>query len=443
MADIAAGDTDDRKGGHIMKLLVIGGGGREHAIVWKLKENEDITQIYCAPGNAGISRIAKCVDIKATEIEKLVSFAKENEIDFTVIGPDDPLALGITDAFLQAGLSVFGPRKNAAIIEYSKAYSKELMKKYNIPTAAYEIFDDYEKALAYAKKSNHPLVIKADGLALGKGVVICGDINESEAALKAMMIDGRFGASGHTVVIEEFLTGPEVTVLAFCDGKTVVPMVSSQDHKRAFDGDEGPNTGGMGAISPSPYYTPDVAKICADTIFKPTLNALIEENRPYTGIIYFGLMLTKNGPKVIEYNSRFGDPEAQAVLPRLETDLFTILKACVEQNLDKIEIKWKQSAAVCVVLASGGYPLSYKTGYEITGLDTLENNKDLYVFQAGTALSGGKTITAGGRVLGVTAMGENTAAAAKAAYDGLAKIDFKDMHYRKDIGFRRFAGTVH
>ncbi|KAI4453064.1 phosphoribosylamine--glycine ligase [Holotrichia oblita] len=347
---------------------------------------------------------------------------------------DDPLAAGIVDAFIEAGLSVFGPKKNAAIIESSKAYAKELMKKYNIPTAAYETFDDYEKALDYIKKSSHPLVIKADGLALGKGVIICNNLSESETALKEMMLKKKFGKSGGTVVIEEFLTWPEVTVLSFCDGKTVVPMVSSQDHKRAYDNDIGLNTGGMGTFSPSKYYTSEIAKECNETIFKPTIDALIKENRPFTGIIYFGLMLTENGLKVIEYNSRFGDPETQVVLPRLDTDLFTIFKACVDKTLDQIEIKWKDSAACCVVAASGGYPQSYKKGYEITGLDELESENGLYVFHAGTKLSEGKCVTDGGRVLGITGIGENLDAAIKKAYDGVAKVRFKDMHYRKDIG---------
>jgi len=417
-----------------MKLLVVGGGGREHAIVWKLKQNPEADRIFCAPGNAGIGRIAECVNIKATDTDALVAFAKEQKVDFTVIGPDDPLALGIVDAFSDAGLSVFGPRKNAAIIEYSKAYSKELMRKYNIPTAAYAVFDGYERAYAYIKSAPHPLVIKADGLALGKGVLICRDFDESEAALKTMMLDRKFGESGSIVVIEEFLTGPEVTVLAFCDGKTVVPMVSSQDHKRAFDNDMGPNTGGMGAFSPSRYYTDEIALFCTQKIFKPTVDALNKENRPFTGIIYFGLMLTKDGPKVIEYNSRFGDPEAQAVLPRLETDLLDIFMACVNQSLDKIEVKWSKSAAACVVLASDGYPVSYDKGFEITGLAQLEEERDLYVFHAGTSLKDGKFITDGGRVLGVTGMGENLEAALKKAYDGAAMINFKGMRYRTDIG---------
>lgn len=417
-----------------MKLLVVGGGGREHAIIWKLSENKEITKIYCAPGNAGIAKLAECVNIKATDLDALVKFAKETEIDFTVIGPDDPLSLGIVDLFEANGLAVFGPVQNAAIIESSKAFSKGLMKKYNIPTASYETFDDYEKALKFIKNSAHPLVIKADGLALGKGVIICNNLNESESALCEMMVDKKFGKSGARVVIEEFLTGPEVTVLAFCDGKTVVPMVSSQDHKRALDYDRGLNTGGMGAFSPSKYYTENIARVCEETIFKPTVKALIKENRPFKGIIYFGLMLTENGPKVIEYNSRFGDPETQAVLPRLESDLLTIFKACVNQTLDKTEIKWKESAAACVVLASGGYPESYETGFKITGLEKAEAELDLYTFHAGTKYSNGKYLTNGGRVLGITGIGNNLEAAVKKAYEGAAMLEFNNMHYRKDIG---------
>lgn len=417
-----------------MKLLVVGGGGREHAIIWKLKENPEITEIFCAPGNAGIADIATCVNIKATDFDMLIQFARDNKIDFTVIGPDDPLSLGIVDAFCAAGLEVFGPLKNAAMIESSKAYAKEMMKKYNIPTASYETFDDYENALDYIRKTPHPLVMKADGLALGKGVIICNNLGESETALKDMMIDKKFGKSGTTVVIEEFLTGPEVSVLSFCDGKTIVPMVSAQDHKRAYDNDMGLNTGGMGAFSPSKYYTEEIAQICLDTIINPTVDALIKENRPFTGIIYFGLMLTEKGPMVIEYNSRFGDPETQVVLPLLDTDLLTVFKACANQNLDKIEIKWKNSAAACVVVASGGYPESYEKGYEITGLDNLKAESDLYAFHAGTILSDGKYTTDGGRVLGITGVGENLDLAIKRAYEGVAMINFKDMHFRKDIG---------
>ncbi|MDR1687912.1 MAG: phosphoribosylamine--glycine ligase [Clostridiales bacterium] len=417
-----------------MKVLVVGGGGREHAIVWKLKENPEIEKIFCAPGNAGIAQIAECVNIKATDIVNMVKFAKENSVDFTVIGPDDPLSMGIVDSFKAAGLEVFGPNKAAAIIEYSKAYSKELMKKYGIPTAAYETFNNFENAVKYIKQTKHPLFIKADGLALGKGAVYCENEGESEKTLREMMIEKNFGSSGETVVIEEFMTGPEVTVLAFSDGKTIKPMVSSQDHKRVYDNDMGLNTGGMGAFSPSRFYTEDIAKVCEEKIFKPTAEALIKEGRPFTGIIYFGLMLTPDGPKVIEYNSRFGDPETQAVLPRLDTDLLSIFKACVNQTLGTVDIKWKKSAAACVVLASGGYPEKYETGFEIKGLENLENKENLYVFHAGTSLANGKTVTNGGRVLGIAAQGENLDSAVKRAYEGAGLVSFEGMHYRTDIG---------
>ena len=345
-----------------MKVLVVGSGGREHAIVLKLKESSKIDKIYCAPGNAGISQDAECVNIRATDIKALLDFAKEHNVDFTVVGMDDPLVMGIVDEFENNGLRIFGPRKNAAIIEGSKAFSKELMKKYNIPTAKYKTFNNFDEAYSYVKENKFPIVIKADGLALGKGVLICNNLSEAEAGLRQIMIDKKFGDSGSKVVIEEFLTGPEVSVLSFCDGTTVVPMVSAQDHKRAFDGDKGLNTGGMGTFSPSRIYTDEIANICMEKIFKPTVSALKKEGREFKGIIYFGLMITQEGPKVIEYNARFGDPETQVILPRLDSDLLEIFEACVDGNLDNIDVKWKDNAAACVILASGGYPESYQKG---------------------------------------------------------------------------------
>ncbi|MGL4791224.1 MAG: phosphoribosylamine--glycine ligase [Anaerotignaceae bacterium] len=419
-----------------MRVLLVGSGGREHAIVWKLKENKSITKIYCAPGNAGIGEDAECVNIGAMEIDKLVTFAKENNIDFTIIGMDDPLVAGVVDAFEAEGLKVFGPRKNAAIIEGSKAFSKELMKKYNIPTAKYEAFDNFENAKEYLLKQEMPIVIKADGLALGKGVLICTTIEEAITGLEEIMVSKKFGASGNKVVIEEFLVGPEVSVLSFCDGKTVVPMVSAQDHKRALDGDQGLNTGGMGTFSPSKIYTEDLAAKCMEEIFKPTVSALISEGREFKGIIYFGLMLTKDGMKVIEYNARFGDPETQVILPRLKTDLLEIMQACVEGTLDKLEIQWHDNAAVCVVEASGGYPEAYQKGYEITGLEEIKSRKDLVVFHAGTTKENDKFLTNGGRVLGITGVGANLDEAIKIAYEGVNIVDFKDKHYRTDIGVK-------
>lgn len=419
-----------------MKVLLVGSGGREHAIVWKLKQSPKIDKIYCAPGNAGIAQDAQCVPIGAMEIDKLVSFAKEEGIDFTIIGMDDPLVAGVVDAFEAEGLKVFGPRKNAAIIEGSKAFSKDLMKKYGIPTAKYETFDSYDAAKEYVSKQEMPIVIKADGLALGKGVLICQSLQEAYDALDEIMVDKKFGASGSKVVIEEFLTGPEVSVFSFCDGKTVVPMVSAQDHKRAYDNDEGLNTGGMGTFSPSRIYTPEINEECMKTIFQPTVDAMAKEGRKFVGVLYFGLMLTKDGMKVIEYNARFGDPETQVILPRLKTDLLEIMEACVEGNLDKIDIKWHDNAAVCVVLASGGYPVEYKKGYEITGLDEVAKRKDIVVFHAGTAEKDGKFVTNGGRVLGITGIGKDLDEAIKIAYEGVEMVDFKDKHFRHDIGIK-------
>ena len=421
-----------------MKVLVVGNGGREHAIIWKLKQNKSIDKIYCAAGNAGIGRDAELVPIKPMEIEKLVDFAKREAIDFTMVGMDDPLVAGIVDAFEAEGLTVFGPRKNAAIIEGSKAFSKDLMKKYGIPTAKYEVFNDYESARAYVESQSLPLVVKADGLALGKGVLICATLEEAIEALKEIMLDKKFGASGNTVVIEEFLSGPEVSVLSFCDGKTVVPMVPAQDHKRALDNDMGLNTGGMGTFSPSKFYTEEMNRECMETIFQPTVAAMAKEGRPFVGILYFGLMLTKDGMKVIEYNARFGDPETQVILPRLKTDLLDIMKACVEGRLDKINIEWYDNAAVCVVLASGGYPESYEKGYEIKGLEEIKKRDDIVVFHAGTDYKDGKFVTNGGRVLGITGIGKDIDEAIKIAYEGVEIVDFEKKHFRHDIGIKKY-----
>ncbi len=419
-----------------MKVLVVGSGGREHAIVWKLSKSPKVDKIYCAPGNGGIGTLAELVPIGAMEFDKLVDFAKKEGIDLTVIGMDDPLVGGIVDRFEAEGLRVFGPRANAAVIEGSKAFSKELMKKYNIPTAAYETFNDYDKALEYVKKGEFPVVLKADGLALGKGVLICNTLEEAEEGLKTLMIDKKFGESGNTVVIEEFLTGQEMSVLSFCDGKTVVPMVSAQDHKRAYDGDKGLNTGGMGTFSPSRVYTPKLAEECMKSIYQPTVDALNKEGRTFKGVIFFGLMLTPKGMRVIEYNARFGDPETQVVLPRLKNDIVEIFEACIDGTLDKINVEWYDNGTACVVLASGGYPESYKKGYEITGLEQAEKAENIIVFHAGTALKEGKFVTNGGRVLGVTGIGKDLDDAIDIAYKGVELVDFKDKHFRKDIGIK-------
>ena len=417
-----------------MKILVVGGGGREHAIIWKLKQSSIVDKIYCAPGNAGISELAECVPISAMEFDKLISFVKENDIDYTIIGMDDPLAGGIVDAFENANLKVFGPRKNAAILESSKAFAKNLMKKYNIPTAAYETFDNYEAAKIYLEKQDMPIVLKADGLALGKGVLICKTLEEAQQGLKEIMQEHKFGAAGNTVIIEEFLEGPEVSILSFCDGKTIIPMVSAQDHKRAFDNDKGLNTGGMGTFSPSKFYTNEMAEECMKTIFQPTVDAMLKENRPFVGIIYFGLMYTKNGMKVIEYNARFGDPETQVILPRLKTDLLDIMLACTNGTLNNINIEWYDNAAVCVILASGGYPVSYTKGYEITGLEKISEKKNMIVFHAGTEKKEGKIVTSGGRVLGINGIGNNIDEAIKTAYKGVEIVNFNQKHFRTDIG---------
>ena len=420
-----------------MKLLMIGSGGREHALIRKLKESPRVETIYCAPGNGGISRDAQCVAISAMDIDSVVAFSKENQIDLVFVAPDDPLAAGMVDALEAAGIRAFGPSKLAAEIESSKVFSKNLMKKYGIPTARYEVFEAPETALSYILEQNAwPAVIKADGLALGKGVVIAQNEAEARDALHSMMEDKIFGESGSRVVVEEFLTGPEVSVLAFTDGETVRPMVSSMDHKRAYDGDKGPNTGGMGTISPHPYYTAEIAERCMEEIFLPTVRAMQQEGRPFKGCLYFGLMLTPNGPKVIEYNSRFGDPETQVVLPRLKTPLIEIVEAVVNGTLAQQEIEWEDNACACVVMASGGYPKSYPKGLEITGLDDNGQIPGATVYHAGTSYKDGKFFTAGGRVLGVTACGNTLAAALQKAYDGVHRIHFEGAHYRKDIGHK-------
>ena len=415
-----------------MKVLVVGSGGREHAICWKLKQSPKVTGLFCAPGNGGIAQIARCVDVKATDVGGMVKWAKENAMDFVVVAPDDPLALGMVDALEEAGIPAFGPRANAAVIEASKAFSKELMKKYRIPTANYETFTELDKALDYIGEQGAPIVVKADGLALGKGVVVAATVDEAKTAAREMMEDKKFGQSGSTVVIEECMTGPEVTVLAFADGEHVYPMPASQDHKRAYDGNRGPNTGGMGAISPPPQYTPEIAQRCVDEIFLPTIAALKAEGRPFQGVLYFGLMLTPDGPKVVEYNARFGDPECQVVLSLLDSDLMDIFTACREGTLDQLDLRWKDSAACCLVLASGGYPLDYRKGFPISGLE--EAGKSAVVFHAGTAEKDGQIVTSGGRVLGVTALGDTLDQAIDNAYAAAKPISFTDMHFRTDIG---------
>ena len=419
-----------------MKILVVGSGGREHAIIKKLHESKYAPELFCAPGNGGIASLATCLNVKATDVDGIVNIAKEKNIDLVFVAPDDPLMLGTVDKLEENGIRAFGPRQCAAIIEGSKVFSKELMKKYNIPTAGYEVFEDAEKALEYIKEQNdYPTVIKADGLALGKGVIIAQDYAEAEDAVKSIMCDKVFGASGNRVVIEEFLTGPEVSVLAFTDGKTIVPMVSAQDHKRALDNDQGLNTGGMGAFSPSKNYTPDIAEECFKTIYVPTMDAMNKEGRTFKGVIYFGLMLTPKGPKVIEYNARFGDPETQAVLPRLKTDFVDIINAVIDEKLDSINIEWSDNAAVCIVLASGGYPVKYESGKEIFGLDSEElKTDDVFVYHAGTKAENGKIYTAGGRVLGVTSIGKDLDEAIAKSYSALKNITFEKMHYRNDIG---------
>lgn len=419
-----------------MKVLVVGGGGREHALVRKIKESKKVDEIFCTPGNGGISYDAKCFDVAATDIDGVVNLAKEIKADLVVVAPDDPLVAGMVDALNEAGFKTFGPRANAAIIEGSKVFSKELMQKYNIPTAEYKVFDNAEEAIEYIKERNEfPTVIKADGLALGKGVIIPENLDDAIAGVKEIMEDKIFGASGNNIVVEEFLTGPEVSVLAFTDGKCVKPMVSSMDHKRALDGDKGLNTGGMGTVSPNPYYTQEVANECMDKIFMPTINAMNNEGRTFKGCLYFGLMITPKGPKVIEYNCRFGDPETQVVLPRLKTDIVDIFEAIDSETLSDLDVEWSDDACACVIMASGGYPKSYPKGIEITGLSNGQLD-GVTVYHAGTKLQGNELVTSGGRVLGVTALGDTLENALKKSYDAVEKIHFEGAHYRRDIGKR-------
>ena len=418
-----------------MKVLIVGSGGREHAIAWSAAKSAKVDKIYCAPGNAGIAQYAECVDIGAMEFERLADFAQEKAIDLTIIGMDDPLVGGIVDVFEERGLKVFGPRKNAAILEGSKAFSKDLMKKYHIPTAAYENFDDPAKALAYLEtEAKFPIVLKADGLALGKGVLICNTLEEAKAGVKEIMEDKKFGSAGNTMVIEEFMTGREVSVLSFVDGKTIKPMTSAQDHKRAKDGDQGLNTGGMGTFSPSPFYTREIDEYCRKHIYQPTVDAMAAEGSPFVGIIFFGLMLTNEGPKVLEYNARFGDPEAQVVLPRMKTDMIEVMEACVEGRLDQVDLVFEENAAVCVVLASDGYPVKYEKGYPIEGLENFKDKDGYYCFHAGTKFQDGKIVTNGGRVLGITAKGKDLKEARKNAYDATNWVSFANKYMRHDIG---------
>ncbi len=417
-----------------MKVLVVGGGGREHALVSSIAKSKRVDKIYCAPGNAGIAELAECVPIGVMEFDKLTDFALKEGIDLTVVAPDDPLVAGAVDAFEAKGLRAFGPRANAAILEGSKAFSKDLMKKYNIPTAAYENFDNAEDALKYLETARMPIVLKADGLALGKGVLICNTLEEAKEGVKTIMTDKQFGDAGNRMVIEEFMTGREVSVLTFVDGKTIRPMTSAQDHKRALDGDQGLNTGGMGTFSPSPFYTEEVDEFCKKNIYQPTVDAMAKEGREFKGVIFFGLMLTKDGPRVLEYNARFGDPEAQVVLPRMNNDIIDVMEACIDGTLDKIELDFNDNAAVCVVLASKGYPVKYEKGYEIKGLERFKDKDSYFVFHAGTKMDNGKVVTNGGRVLGVTALGDDLKQARKNAYEAAGWIDFDNKYCRSDIG---------
>lgn len=418
-----------------MKVLIVGSGGREHAIAASVAKSPKVDKIFCAPGNAGIGQIAECVPIGAMEFDKLTAFAKEQAVDFTIIGMDDPLVGGIVDAFEAQGLKVFGPRKNAAILEGSKAFSKDLMKKYQIPTAAYENFDDAKQALAYLEQANFPIVLKADGLALGKGVLICNTLEEAKKGVQSIMLDKQFGTAGNRMVIEEFMTGREVSVLSFVDGKTIKTMTSAQDHKRAMDGDQGLNTGGMGTFSPSPFYTQEVDDFCKKYIYQATVDAMAAEGRPFQGIIFFGLMLTSNGPKVLEYNARFGDPEAQVVLPRMKNDIIEVMEACVEGTLDQVDLQFEDNAAVCVVLASDGYPVKYEKGMEIKGLEQFEGKEGYYCFHAGTKLDEtGRFVTNGGRVLGITAKGATLKEARANAYQAAEWVTFDNKYMRHDIG---------
>ena len=417
-----------------MKVLIVGSGGREHAIAASVAKSSKVDEIYCAPGNAGIGMIAQCVPIGAMEFDKIVAFAKEKEIDLTIVGMDDPLVGGLVDELEAAGLRVFGPRKNAAILEGSKAFSKDLMKKYNIPTASYENFDNAKDAEAYLEKAKFPIVLKADGLALGKGVLICKDLEEAKEGVKSIMLDKKFGSAGNQMVIEEFMTGREVSVLSFVDGKTIKTMTSAQDHKRAMDGDQGLNTGGMGTFSPSPFYTKEVDEFCKKYIYQPTVDAMAAEGREFKGIIFFGLMLTEAGPKVLEYNARFGDPEAQVVLPRMNNDIVEVAEACIDGKLDEIDLQFEDNAAVCVVLASEGYPVNYEKGYAIHGLEAFEGKEDYYCFHAGTKKTEEGIVTNGGRVLGITAKGRNLKEARANAYEAADWVTFENKYMRSDIG---------
>ena len=418
-----------------MKVLIVGGGGREHAIAWKVAKSPKVEKLYCAPGNAGIAEVAECVNIGVMEFDKLTAFARENQIDLTIIGPDDPLAAGAVDAFEAAGLRVFGPRKNAAILEASKAFSKDLMKKYGIPTAAYETFTSPEAALAYLETAKMPIVLKADGLALGKGVLICKDLEEAKEGVKTLMLDKQFGSAGDEIVIEEFMTGREVSVLSFVDGKTIKIMTSAQDHKRAKDGDQGLNTGGMGTFSPSPFYTAEVNAFCKEHIYQKTVDAMRAEGREFKGIIFFGLMLTADGPKVLEYNARFGDPETQVVLPRMKNDIVDLFEACIDGTLDQVDLQFEDNAAVCVVLASDGYPEHYEKGFPIHGLEHFKDADGYYVFHAGSKFDAdGQIVTNGGRVLGVTATGKTLKEARTNAYKATEFITFDNKYMRHDIG---------
>ncbi len=417
-----------------MKVLIVGGGGREHAIAAAVAKSPRVDKIYCAPGNAGIGQIAECVPIGVMEFDKLAAFAKENAVDLTIVGPDDPLVGGLVDVMEAAGLRVFGPRKNAAILEGSKAFSKNLMKKYKIPTAAYEVFDDPQKALTYLETAKMPVVLKADGLALGKGVLICETFEEAKEGVRTIMEDKKFGASGNRMVIEEFLTGREVSVLSFVDGKTIKVMSSAQDHKRALDGDQGLNTGGMGTFSPSPFYTDEVDAFCHKHIYQVTVDAMAAEGRPFQGVIFFGLMLTKDGPKVLEYNARFGDPEAQVVLPRMKNDMIEVVEACIDGRLDRVELSFEDNAAVCVILASEGYPVSYEKGFVIEGLENFADKDGYYCFHSGTAIKDDGVVTNGGRVLGVTAKGVTLKEARANAYAATEWVHFDHQYMRRDIG---------
>lgn len=419
-----------------MKVLIIGGGGREHAIAVSMKKSRRVDKLYCVPGNAGIAEIAECEpSIGVMEFDKIVAYAKEKQVDLVFVAPDDPLVGGLVDVLKEAGFRVFGPDKKAAILEGSKAFSKDLMKKYNIPTAAYETFDDPEKALAYLETAEMPIVLKADGLALGKGVLICNTLEEARAGVKEIMLDKHFGSAGNRMVIEEFMTGREVSVLSFVDGKTIKPMTSAQDHKRAKDGDEGLNTGGMGNFSPSPFYTKEVDEFCKKYIYQATVDAMAKEGREFKGVIFFGLMLTPKGPRVLEYNARFGDPEAQVVLCRMENDIMDVVDACIDGTLDKVDLKFEDNAAVCVVLASDGYPVSYEKGFPITGLENFKGKDDYYCFHAGTKFDAeGRVVTNGGRILGITAKGKDLKEARKKAYEATQWVSFENKYMRHDIG---------